>query len=142
MGSRKDGGMSRSHRLVRFRQFLVPFGVLACAILISPSPAPSRMSGPPADPQDTERHSQRIPGPTTGPETSPNPGLTSKQKQALIKSNFEKTKDDAAELAEMASGLRDELNKTSVDVLSVDVIHRAEKIEKLARKIKEEAKGY
>jgi len=59
-----------------------------------------------------------------------------------MKSNFEKVKNDAAQLASMANELRGELNKTSVDILSMDVIHRAEKIEKLARKIKEEAKGY
>ena len=68
--------------------------------------------------------------------------MTAKQKAAMMKSNFEKTKDDASELADMANGLRDELNKTNINILSVDVIHRAEKIEKLARKIKEEAKGY
>jgi hypothetical protein len=59
-----------------------------------------------------------------------------------MKSNFKKMKDEAAELASLSNELRDELNKTSVDILSLDVIHRAEKIEKLARKIKEEARGY
>jgi ribosome recycling factor len=76
------------------------------------------------------------------PEKTQPPELTAKQRRDLMKSNFQKMKADAAELASMANDLRDELDKSSVNVLSMDVIRRAEKIEKLARKIKEEAKGY
>ena len=56
--------------------------------------------------------------------------------------NFEKSKSDAAELAALAKALREELNKPNVNVLSLEVINRAEKIEKLAKKIREETKGY
>jgi hypothetical protein len=115
---------------------------MLCAILIAPGPAPLGMGGPQTNSQDTTHHTQHVPTPDMNMDKTPDTTLTPKQKQALMKSNFEKTKDDASELADLASGLRDELNKTSINVLSVDVIHKAEKIEKLARKIREEAKGY
>lgn len=134
--------MFRTHRLVRFRRFIVPLGWLVCALLIFTNAAPSGMGGVPADPQDMDRRTQRAPGPPTDVTTNPNSTLTPKQKQALMKSNFEKTKDDASELADIANGLRDQLDKTNINVLSIDIIHKAEKIEKLAKKIKEEAKGY
>jgi len=41
-----------------------------------------------------------------------------------------------------ANDLHEELDKSSVDILSLDVIQKADKIEKLAKKIKDEAKGY
>jgi hypothetical protein len=56
--------------------------------------------------------------------------------------NFAKSKTDAAELADLAKGLREELDKPNVNVLSFEVINRAEKIEKLAKKIREETKGF
>jgi len=58
-----------------------------------------------------------------------------------MKSNFEKMKRDANELAGLAKSLQQDLNKSNQNVLSLKVLDRAEKIEKLARKIKTEAKG-
>ncbi len=82
-------------------------------------------------------------------ETGPRPGLASdvnrplskKQKQDLLKSNFEKLKHDADELSTLAKSLQQDLDKSNENVLSLKVLDRAEKIEKLARKIKSEAKG-
>ena len=67
--------------------------------------------------------------------------LTKKQKQDLLKSNFEKLKRDADELATLAKSLQQDLDKSNENVLSLKVLDRTEKIEKLARKIKSEAKG-
>jgi hypothetical protein len=69
------------------------------------------------------------------------PPLTNKQKKSIMNSNFEKSKRDAAELAALASQLRDELNKPNVDTLSLEGMNRIERIEKLAKKIREEMKG-
>jgi len=77
--------------------------------------------------------------PTPGEE--PGPPLTKKQRQELLKSNFEKMKRDADELAELAKSLQEDLDKSNQNVLSLKVVERAEKIEKLARKIKTAAKG-
>jgi hypothetical protein len=57
------------------------------------------------------------------------------------KSHLEKTKTDAAELSALADQLRDELNKLNAHTLSLDVLQKTEKIEKLAKKIKGEANG-
>ena len=54
---------------------------------------------------------------------------------------LDKTKSDAAELSTLADQLADELNKMNVNVFSLDVLHKAEKVEKLAKKIKEEVHG-
>ena len=77
--------------------------------------------------------------PTPGEE--PGPPLTRKQKQELLKSNFEKMKRDADELSELAKSLQADLDKSNQNVFSLKVVERAEKIEKLARKIKSAAKG-
>jgi hypothetical protein len=69
------------------------------------------------------------------------PPLTNKQKKSIMNSNFEKSKRDAAELAALASQLRDELNKPNVNTLSLESMNRIERIEKLAKKIREEMKG-
>jgi hypothetical protein len=70
------------------------------------------------------------------------PSLSDKQKVSIMRANFEKSKSDAAELAALAKGLREELDKPNVSVLSLGVISRAEKIEKLAKKIRDETKGF
>ena len=75
------------------------------------------------------------------PGEEPGPPLTKKQKQQLLKSNFEKMKRDADELSELAKSLQEDLDKSNQNVLSLKVVGRAEKIEKLARKIKTAAKG-
>jgi hypothetical protein len=68
--------------------------------------------------------------------------LSPKQRLYIMRANFEKSKSDAAELAALAKALREELNKPNVNVLSLQVVNLAERIEKLAKKIREETKGY
>jgi hypothetical protein len=134
--------MKRTDQSIRIYRIFILLSFLICCFLVASFIRPSWGAPGQINPlQQNMQHAPRLPDNDTDqkiPETEP----TARQKQNLLKSNFEKTKDDATELADMAKGLRDELNKTSVNVLSLDVIHRAEKIEKLARKIKEEAKGY
>jgi hypothetical protein len=69
------------------------------------------------------------------------PPLTNKQKKSIMNSNFERSKRDAAELAALASRLREELSKPNVDALSLESMNRIERIEKLAKKIRDETKG-
>jgi hypothetical protein len=61
---------------------------------------------------------------------------------SIVQANFAKTKSDARELAALAKELREELNRPNATVLSVEVHSRLERIEKLAKKIREETKGY
>jgi len=71
-----------------------------------------------------------------------NESLNPQQKSSIMQLNFNKAKNDAVELATLAKELREELNKSKTDDLSPEVVSRAEKIEKLAKKIREETKAY
>ena len=82
-----------------------------------------------------------VPGAQPIGESPLNP-LTEKQKRDLLKSNFEKMKHDAKELADLSKALQDELDKSNENVLSLDIVDKADKIEKLARKIKGTARGF
>jgi hypothetical protein len=68
--------------------------------------------------------------------------LSVEQKQSIMRANFERSKTDAEELAELAKGLREFLDKSPHNLPSGEIILRAEKIEKLAKKIRDETKGF
>jgi len=68
--------------------------------------------------------------------------LSDKQKREMLKSNFDRMKRDAKELADLAKDLQDQLDKSNENVLSLGIVDKADKIEKLARKIKSNARGY
>jgi hypothetical protein len=70
------------------------------------------------------------------------PEMTKKQQSNLLKANLEKSKKDAAELASLARELREELNKSNANALSDASLLRVEKIERLAKKIRNELGGY
>jgi hypothetical protein len=76
------------------------------------------------------------------PELDRSSPLTGKQKRNLLKSNFEKMKRQARELTDLAKALQEELNTSNENVLSLDIVQKADKIEKLARKIKGTARGF
>lgn len=134
--------MKRTKAAAGTHSIFILLSSLICCVLLASWVRPSWGVPGQVDVQQLgKQRAQRLPE-AIPEEKTPETELSPRQKQTLLKSNFEKTKGDAAELADMAKELRDQLDKTSVNVLSVDVIHRAEKIEKLARKIKEEAKGY
>ena len=68
--------------------------------------------------------------------------LSPKQKKDVLKFNFEKMKRDAGELTDLAKALQDELDKSNENILSLDIVDKADKIEKLARRIKGTARGF
>jgi len=60
----------------------------------------------------------------------------------MLKKNQETIKRDVKRLAELARKLEEQINKTdAADVLSLEVIRTAEQIEKLAKNIKNLARG-
>lgn len=69
------------------------------------------------------------------------PRRTERQKQALVDYNFNQMKKHVKRLAELAASLQKEIAKTNENVLSLEIVKKAEKVEKLAKKIKNEAKG-
>ena len=65
------------------------------------------------------------------------------QDQAKMR-NLERQKklvDDTARLVSLANELKDEVDKSNKDTMSLDVIRKADEIEKLAHSVKEKMKG-
>ena len=107
--------------------------------IISATAAPSH---PEATTQaDGTEAPQAVPRAQSNEESSPSP-LSGKQKRDLLKANFEKMKRDAGELADLAKALQEELNKSNENILSLDIVDKADKIEKLAKRIKGTARGF
>lgn len=120
--------MSMDQRKSRWRRWLAGiFLLLASAGILAGEP---QQGQPP--PRPTEPRVFRPPDPLAD--------LTPKQKRDLMKYRFERMKEHADELAELAKSLQEDLDKSNVNVLSLQVVEKAEKIEKLAKKIREEAK--
>jgi len=111
-------------------------------------------------PAPTSAQSQQFPGPQMTmddhsvthrvmTDQEDNPGVRSDglhlspgQRARIVRANFQTSKHDAAELATLAKELREELNKPDAKTISLEVLNRAEKIQKLAKKIREETKGF
>ena len=66
-------------------------------------------------------------GPRHGEGEKPSIVLTGKQKEELLKSNFEKMKRDAAELTTLAQSLQEELEKSNEHILSMKIMEKAKK---------------
>ena len=64
-----------------------------------------------------------------------------KRKKALREYNFKQMKKHAESLSELAASLQKEIEGFNENVLSLDIVKKAAQIEKLAKKIKKEAKG-
>jgi hypothetical protein len=58
------------------------------------------------------------------------------QMEEILKADYQKTLQDAAQLAKLAEELQDDLNKEDRHVLSLASLKKAEDIEKLAHKIR------
>jgi len=67
--------------------------------------------------------------------------LSDKQKRDILKLNSEKMKQNVDQLVDLSKQLQGELEKSNENVLSLGVIDKADKIEKLAKKIKSSAQG-
>jgi hypothetical protein len=112
-------------------------GLLIALTCLTPAPAPAQSMQAPRNPATQTNDRQILP---TIPNISPT--LSAQQKLSIVQVNFEKSKSDAAELAALAKRLREELDKPNAKILSLEVINRAERIEKLAKKIRDEMKVY
>jgi hypothetical protein len=104
---------------------------LSAPVQLAPGSYPGLLAAPPQfqEPPVTEESEQAR-------------QLARKQRKELIKENFEKMKRDADELATLAKALQDELAKSNENVLSLQVMDRADKIERLAKRIKSRARGF
>ena len=123
----------KARKLITLTVALVFVGLMGS----SPGAAGQGLNPIPVSPQQTPQQS-RIPQVTPSGFPKPN----EKQKQALLDYNFKKLKKHAADLAELAKSLQKEIEKSNENVLSLEIVKKADEVEKLAKKIKNEAKGY
>jgi hypothetical protein len=85
-----------------------------------------------------------LPSPT--PQTSPpeDPWEVQQRKEALKKFNLQRQqeiKKDTDKLLELATELKQSVDKSNENTLSLEVIKKAEQIEKLAKTVKDKMKG-
>ena len=64
------------------------------------------------------------------------------QQDEILKADHEKSVQDAAQLIELAEGLKRELEKDEAHVLSLSSIKKTEDIEKIARRIRARIKRF
>ncbi|HXY13138.1 MAG TPA: hypothetical protein VEI26_01410 [Terriglobales bacterium] len=80
------------------------------------------------------------------PSTNPdNPDRERMEKEMAKKANEERQaqlRRDSDRLFKLATELKDSVDKSNQNTLSVEVIKKAEEIEKLAHSVKEKMKGY
>jgi hypothetical protein len=69
------------------------------------------------------------------------PGLAEQQARSRNSERQKRLVADTDKLLELATELKTDVNKTNKDILSVDVIKKADEIEKLAHNVKERMKG-
>jgi hypothetical protein len=78
------------------------------------------------------------------PDSTQIPGvpeaMKEKQRRDLRKYRFRKMKEHGKELAKLAKSLQEDLDKSNENILSLEIVDKAEKIEKLAKKIQNEAR--
>ncbi len=64
------------------------------------------------------------------------------QQKPLPRRDFEKLKSEAQELLELAKSLQADLDRSNARAVSAIVVEKAERIERLARRVKKQASGY
>ncbi len=94
------------------------------AAQLQPSVTPSPTFGEPPDPNDPMQH-QRM----------------EKMEKARNAQRQEQLERDTNKLFDLAKDLKDQVDKSNKDTLSVDVVKKAAEIEKLAKSVKERMRG-
>jgi hypothetical protein len=79
--------------------------------------------------------------PTLGPTTEVPSKIAIEQARSRNSERQKKLEDDTAKLLSLATELKEQVDKTNKDIMSVDVIKKAEEIEKLAKDVKDRMKG-
>lgn len=63
------------------------------------------------------------------------------QKRMLMNERQKRLVEDTAKLVALTTALQQQVDESNKDILSVDMVRKAEEIEKLARSVKERIKG-
>lgn len=122
-----------------YRRFAGDCGVLLVwgLLALASSLMPAAGQFPPAD---QNPRPATVGGSSNTQEDNVRPLLDNQRK--ILKARLEKTRSDAAEMADLAKKLREKLDKPNPDAFSPDVVALAERIGKLARRIREETEGF
>jgi hypothetical protein len=131
-------GLRRSMRIVQWLSF-------ACIFLLTPATAHMQinsqtMSNPSPRPTGT-----LLPAVNRLPDANDQMEMRDQKakQQNFVAANAERKKqiaDDSAKLLKLANDLKAEIDKTSKDTLSLNVIRKADEIERLAHSVKEKMK--
>ena len=99
------------------------------------SASAQRQTQPPLPPARTDA------APPIGDENDAQARIASELAKKAAKERIAALKNDADRLLKLSVELKQSVDKSDENVLSVDVIKKAEEIEKLARSVKEKMKG-
>jgi hypothetical protein len=110
--------------------FLAAFSCTA-VIAQQTTPAPATPAPPAATPAPASQPSD-TPASTAANQKPQDPAMVQRKKQLAA---------DTAKLLELANELKTEMDKSSKDTLSLNVIKKADQVEKLAHKVRDEMKA-
>ena len=108
-------------------------GVLLSVFLV-PGPARAWQQNP-IPPQ------QGMPGEGPPPPDREAERMRKEQEKRMNKARQEMLKKDTDQLLKLATELKQYVDKTNENMLSLEVLHKAEEIEKLAKTVKDKMKG-
>jgi hypothetical protein len=91
--------------------------------------------------QPTNPSGITVPPGQVGPDTPPNPLLEEEQAKMRAVDRQKQLVNDTQKLLALANELKAQVDKSNKDTLSLDVIRKADEIEKLAHNVKEKMKG-
>jgi hypothetical protein len=111
-----------------YNQLRVAFVVLALVLVLGAQ-------------QDPPRHRPPQPPGSTAPEMDIPPEMQREMTKRMNKDRQESLKKDTDKLFQLATELKQSVDKSNENVMSLDVIRKAEEIEKLAKQVKEKMKG-
>ena len=129
-------------------RYLLPVSAVLILWLLVALPALGRLGAfPQQDVTDTvqgdEVHQPSLP--STNPKHLPDEDPTVRMQKELEKrANLDRhlhLKTDTDKLFKLATELKDQVDKSNQNILSLDVIKKAEEIEKLAHSVKEKMRG-
>jgi type VI protein secretion system component VasF len=116
--------------------------LLVCMLLLSVFAIPSLAQSPALlQPQQTQPPQRRGDSAPFGDEDDPRGRLAHDMEKKAAKDRVAALKTDAEKLLRLSNELKAYVDKSDENVLSLDVIKKAEEIEKLAKSVKDKMKG-
>ena len=114
---------------------------LGTAGILASQPLFAMLQSPGSRPAPQPRPSPNAPDPKYPPGLN-GPQAVGTDKKSIDQANQQELRSDVTKLYEMVSELKEQVDKTdSTSTLSLSVVKKAQQIEKLARQIKELARG-